>query len=158
MTKERARQKAIKYLEWANLADKKRKELSDIWYAMYKDFDWTEPIKLGHHSQRRHEKVFERRDSFFRTQIELEEKAKRFREKAENLNYFANTNKGDAQRRREAKWAELDKIVSIGSRVRWVFGGKEATVKKVNRKTYGVEFEDGRRITDQKDFFTPINN
>jgi membrane protein involved in colicin uptake len=157
MTKERARQKAAKYLEWAELAEKKAEALSKQFYETYKDFDWTEPIKIGHHSQRRHEKVFEKRDNFFRVQIELEQKAKRFKEKAENLTRFANTNKGDAEAKREAQRQEMDKIISVGSRVYNFIYSRTGIVIKVNKKTYGIQFDDGLKATQPKHFCKPLN-
>lgn len=157
MTKDRARYKAVKYREWADLADKKREELSKAWYAKYGQFDWSEPIKLGHHSQRRHERVFEERDNFFRIQIELEGKAKRFREKAANLEHFANTNKGDAERKREQERQENDAVITVGSKVKdWVFGLGE--VVKVNKKTYTVKWANSLVFTRDKSYVQPIGN
>ena len=117
MTKDNARIKAEKYRRWADLTDKKRSERWDDWFAKYGQFDWTEPVKIGHHSQRRHEKMFEKKDKFFRQQVELEQKAKRFREKADNLERFANTNKGDAERKREQARQVNDKLIGVGSKV-----------------------------------------
>jgi len=92
MTKDRARIKSAQYIEWAQKAEVKSKEIYANWYAQYKDFDWTQPILRGHHSQRRHEKVYERKNAIHLKVKELDDKAKRFREKAENLLIFANTN------------------------------------------------------------------
>jgi len=64
MTKDRARIKSEQYIKWAILNENKAKDLQTNWYRDYGQFDWTEPIKRGHHSQRRHEKVFEKRASF----------------------------------------------------------------------------------------------
>lgn len=155
MTKDRARYKAVKYREWADLADKRREELRRIWYADYGQFDWSEPVKIGHHSQRRHERMFEKRDNFFKTQIELEEKAKRFREKANNLEDFANTNKGDAERKREQERQANDAVVRVGSKVKdWVFGLGE--VLKVNKKTYTIKWPSGSVFTRDKSYIQPI--
>lgn len=157
MTKDRARQKALQYIEWAILADGKREALSKNWYATYGSFDWSEPIKLGHHSQKRHEKMFERRDSFFRTQIELENKAKRFREKAGNLLHFADTNKGDAERKRERERAELDKVIAVGSRVTsFLMNGKVGTVVRVFKKSYRVDYGGSETRTYRKDYCEPF--
>lgn len=141
MTKERAKAKAEKYLEWATKAEAKSKEIYANWTAQHKDFDWTQPILRGHHSQRRHEKVFERRNSMHSKVRELDEKAKRFREKADNLLRFANTNKGDAERRREKVREELDKIVKVGDIIITMYGDKE--VLKINKKTYTVQGSTG---------------
>ena len=134
MTKERAKAKAEKYLEWAGKAEAKSKQLYDTFQSQYKDFDWTQPILRGHHSQRRHEKVYERRNSMMTKTIELDAKAKRYREKAENLFAFANRNKGDAEKRREVQRQELDKYIKVGDVIVTMYGDKE--VLKVNKKTY----------------------
>jgi hypothetical protein len=157
MTKERARQKALKYLEWADLADKKREALSKTWYATYKDFDWSEPVKLGHHSQKRHEKMFEKKDSFFRKQIELEKKAERFREKADNLNRFANTNKGDAQRRKEQERLIMDSVVLVGTDVEtFLVRGHIGKVVKVFKNSYRVDFGELGLRTYDKRYVSPV--
>lgn len=157
MTKERAKIKAQKYLEWADLADKKCKESEDNWYSTYRDFDWTEPVKIGHHSQRRHEKMFERRDNFYRRQFESEEKVKRFRDRADNLLRFANRNKGDAEKRREAERVELDKIIQVGSLVScFLINGKIGKVVKVFKKSYRVDYGDIGTRTLQKNFCSPV--
>lgn len=149
MNKDRARQKAEKYFEWADKAEAKAKEIYDGFKSTYKDFDWTQPILRGHHSQRRHEKVFERRDSVMRKSIELEEKAKRFREKANNLLHFANTNKGDAERKRQVIREQADLLVRVGMNVDTVVWGMGEVVK-INKKTYTVKFPSGSQFTVDK--------
>lgn len=151
MTKDRARVKAAQYLEWAEKAEIKSRELQDRFHADYKDFDWTQPILRGHHSQRRHEKVFERRDAMHRKVRELDEKAKRFREKADNLLAFANRNKGDAEAKREEQRALADSKISVGSQVTdWVFG--TGVVERVNKKTYTIRFSSGMKCARDKSF------
>lgn len=157
MTKERAKVKAGMYLEWADKAEAKSKELLETFHTQYKDFDWTQPILIGHHSQRRHEKVFEHRDSVMRRSIELDAKAKRFREKAENLLQFANTNKGDAERKRQAKREEVDAIVKVGMYVdSCMYGVGE--VLKVNQKTYTMRFPSGFKTTIDKSWIRLPSN
>jgi hypothetical protein len=151
MTKDRARQKAAQYREWADKADKKARVLQENWSAEFKDFDWTQPILRGHHSQRRHEKVYERRNAFHQKLAELEAKAKRFREKADNLEAFANTNKGDAERRRTAEREKNDTLITVGTRIHDpCFRGGE--VIKVNKKTYTIKFDNGGKFTRDKSY------
>lgn len=155
MTKDRAMKKAIKYLEWAELADNKRTELRQAFDEKYKHFDWTQPILIGHHSQRRHERVFEEQDHFYKTQFELIEKAKRFREKAENLIAFADRNKGDAERKREEVRAERDSMIAEGTNIYDPCYGQGEMVK-VNKKTYTIAFVSGFKTTRDKSFVKPL--
>lgn len=151
MTKERARAKAELYTQWAQAAENQSKALYDGFKSQYKDFDWTQPILLGHHSQRRHEKVFERRDSMMRKVHELDAKAKSHRSKAENLLAFANRNKGDAEAKREEQRALADKQVSVGSQVfDFCFGN--GIVERVNKKTYTIRFPSGSKFTRDKSY------
>lgn len=137
MTKERARIKAQKYLEWAEKAEEQSIKLHQEMRERFKNFDFTEPIKNGHHSQRRHEKVFETRNNMMRKIIELDKKAKSHRSKAGNLLAFANRNKGDAEKRRQEEREFNDNQISVGSKVQTVYG--ECEVVKVNTKSYRVK-------------------
>lgn len=151
MTKDRARVKAGLYLEWADKAEAKSKAIYESFQSTYKDFDWTQPILRGHHSQRRHEKVFERRDSVMRQTIDLDAKAKRFREKAQNLLDFANRNAGDAEDKRQEQREKADSQISVGSQVvDWCFGA--GVVERVNKKTYSIRFSSGMRCARDKSF------
>jgi hypothetical protein len=151
MTKDRARVKAAQYLEWAGKAEAKSKQIYSSWSEAHKDFDWTQPILRGHHSQKRHEKIYERRDAMHRTINELDAKAKRFREKAENLIAFANRNKGDAEAKREEQRAKADEQITVGSTVYdWCFGS--GVVERVNKKTYSIRFASGSRYARDKSF------
>lgn len=152
MTKERAKIKAQKYLEWAELAEKKSQSIYGSFQSIYKDFDWTQPILRGHHSQRRHEKVFERRDSVMRKTIELDQKAKRFREKASNLLRFANINKGDAEAARVEKRELADSVFIEGSNI-YDPCYRDGVVLKVNKKTYTIRFASGFKTTRDKSYF-----
>lgn len=151
MTKDRAKAKAALYLEWAGKAEAKSAAIYAAWCEVHRDFDWTQPILRGHHSQRRHEKVYERRASMHNTIRELDDKAKRFREKAENLTIFANTHKGDAERRREAVRAANDMQIVVGSKV-YDPCFRAGTVLKVNVKTYTIEWASGSVFTRDKYF------
>lgn len=151
MTKDRAKIKAAQYLEWAQKAEAKSKEIYANWNAQYKDFDWTQPILRGHHSQKRHEKIYERRDTMHRKINELDAKAKRFREKADNLLRFANTNKGDAERKREAQRQLADSKVSVGTQV-YDYSFGSGKILKINKKTYTIQFDRGFKGTRDKSY------
>lgn len=151
MTKDRAREKAKKYIEWADKAEQKSKDLHATFQAVYKNFDWTQPILRGHHSQRRHEKVFDHREAMMNKTVELDTKAKRFREKAVNLTAFANRNAGDAECQREEKRKIADQAITIGSQVvDWCFGS--GIVERVNKKTYTIRFSSGYKCARDKSY------
>lgn len=151
MTKDRAKVKAVQYLEWAEKAETKSKNIKTSFNSTYKNFDWTQPILLGHHSQRRHEKMYEYRNTVYRNINGLDVKAKRFREKADNLLAFANRNKGDAEAKRQEKRLVADSQISVGSQVYdWCFG--YATVERVNKKTYTIRLASGSKFTRDKSF------
>lgn len=159
MTKDRARLKAAKYLEWADLADKKAEATLQEFNSHPGADDWnfwTQPIQptsQGRAFANRREKLLNKRKYAW----ELQDKAKRFREKAENLTEFANRNKGDAEAKREAKRQELDKIISVGSRIYNLIYSRSGTVIKVNTKTYRIQFDDGLKATQPKTFCEPLN-
>lgn len=156
MTKDRARKKAELYVKWADNAEQKSKEILATFQRDYGQFDWTEPIKRGHHSQRRHEKVFEHRDSVMRKSIELDEKAKRFREKAENLLIFANTNKGDAEKKREEKRSLFDEKYKVGDKMfHW---GHEIVITKINKKSASFIYKNGTKSSEEKSRLYRENN
>lgn len=154
MTKDRAARKAIQYREWADKVEKISKALYAQYQADPRATDmafWTEPIKIGHHSERKHRNA---RATLFRKQekiLELDKKAASFREKADNLEHFANTHAGDAERKRQAVRDEKDKTVTVGSEVvDWCFG--KGVVLRVNTKTYTIQFDRGTKTTRDKSF------
>lgn len=156
MTKAQALKRANQYLDWALKAKAKSRAVMDTLSREFKDFDFTEPIKLGHHSQRRHERKFERRDSLMRQSIEWDAKAKRYAEKAMNLEMFANTHKGDAERKRQTVREQNDALIKVGSIiVDYCYGRGE--VLRVNTKTYSIAFMNGMKTTRDKSFIkTPV--
>jgi len=80
---ERAKNRANRRSDWANSADNK----SDAYYdRSNKDRDFLilgEPIKVGHHSERRHRKMFEDAHRNIGKSIEFQDKAEEHRHKAE---------------------------------------------------------------------------
>jgi hypothetical protein len=96
-----------------------------------------EPVKVGHHSQRRHEKLLARaRKSFEDTGRELSE-AKKLRERAE---YMAPARiAGDAERERQAARDAAAAIIEPGDKVRSIIYG-DGVVTKANKHTFTINF------------------
>lgn len=80
---ERAKQKAERYKRWANSAVKK----SDQYYEASKEgrdfLSLGEPIKIGHHSEKRHRALIERNDNRMRKSVEQLDKAESHESKSE---------------------------------------------------------------------------
>lgn len=77
-----AEKKANKYLGWSDSAVKKSNE---FYQNSCKNDDFLvlgEPIKIGHHSERRHREMFEDKDRNMRKSIEQKEKADNHKRKA----------------------------------------------------------------------------
>jgi hypothetical protein len=139
-TKDYARTKAAKYRTWAESAEQQAHQLYTQFQEVYGRFDWTQPILRGHHSQKAHQRVYARRDTMHTKVHLLVEKAKSHRQKAENLECFANTNKGDAERAREVRRVANDAVIMVGSNV-FDFAFRDGVVLKVNKKTYTIQFK-----------------
>lgn len=152
MTKERALQKAKLYREWAEKRTVKGKSMEDAHFKWTHAFDFTEPIKIGHHSEKKHRAIMEKRDNEMRSIIENDKIIKRMLEKAENLERFANTNKGDAERKREEQRAKVDTLFKVGSNV-YDFCFREGVIMKVNKKTFTIKFASGSTFTRDKSYF-----
>lgn len=155
MNKEQARMKAEKRFAWAIAAQDRAKKIQEELNAdpRYTDQQfWLEPIKVGHHSERRHRRA---RDTYMAKEkriIDLLDKAKDHREKAQNLLYFANRNKGDAEKKREQERVQADSVYTVGSSINdFAYGAGE--VLKVNKKTYTVRFRLGFTCTRDKSYF-----
>lgn len=87
---ERAKKKAEKYNNWAASAETK----SDAYYvASNKDRDFLslgEPIKVGHHSERRHRRIIEQANNNMRKCVEMSDKAEAHENKADYWEKKAN--------------------------------------------------------------------
>lgn len=80
---ERAKNKAEKYGNWAAGAENKS---SEYWNRSNKDRDFLslgEPVKIGHHSEKRHRKIIEQANANMGKSVEFTEKAKAHESKAE---------------------------------------------------------------------------
>jgi len=79
---ERAKQKAARYATWANSADKKSTE---FWQASNEGKEFLslgEPIKVGHHSEKRHRALIERNWVRMGKSVEMSKKADLHEQKA----------------------------------------------------------------------------
>jgi hypothetical protein len=86
-SQERARKRAERYNQYATSAEKKSEQYYE---ASNKDKDFLslgEPIKVGHHSERRHRKAFEDAHRNMGKCVELSNKAESYEQKAA---YWAN--------------------------------------------------------------------
>ena len=80
---ERARQKSERLESWAKSADKKS---IDFWKASNKDSDFLslgEPIKVGHHSEKRHRRIIQQSHNNMDKCVGMSKKAEYHRQKAE---------------------------------------------------------------------------
>lgn len=80
---ERAKAKAERYQNWADAAEKKSK---DLWNASREGRDFlalAEPIKIGHHSEKRHRALIERNHDRMTKSIEVGKKVEQHESKAE---------------------------------------------------------------------------
>ena len=87
---ERAKQKADKYENWANSAENKSTQYYEA-SQEGKDFlALAEPIKIGHHSEKRHRALIERNWSRMGKSVEFSDKAAEHENKAEYWSKRAN--------------------------------------------------------------------
>lgn len=98
------------------------------------------------------EKVLNKYDKGMRLSIEAE----KIKEKANWMEGMGVRVKGDAQKKREAERMEQDKIIHIGTKIITFLNQSVGTVVKVNKNTYTVQFEQGRKYAVEKNFCNPI--
>lgn len=151
MTKERAKARAAQYRDWAARAKEKLDELHAEIEKDMQNSDYSEPIKYDHHSCIKHARKFERRDNMMRRSIELEQKIDSHLSKAKNLDIFANKIAGDAERERQKQRNENDSIAEVGRAV-YDHCFKWGVIKKINKKTYTIQFDSGVTMTRDKSF------
>lgn len=87
---EYAKQKAERYQKWAITAENKSNE---YWKASHEGRDFlalAEPIKVGHHSEKRHRALIERNHNRMAKSVEEGKKAEQHESKAEYWNRKAN--------------------------------------------------------------------
>lgn len=80
---ERAKSKAERYKQWSVSAEQ---QSTKKWEESHEGADFLvlgEPIKVGHHSEKRHRALFERNDNRMRKSVELRDKAESHLSKSE---------------------------------------------------------------------------
>lgn len=80
---EYARRKAERYQEWAGAAEKKSDEYYEASSEGSEFLRLAEPIKVGHHSEKRHRALIERNWNRMEKSVEYSKKAKMHEEKSE---------------------------------------------------------------------------
>lgn len=123
-------------LKRADAADRRADKASKRISTHEKDFlRLCEPVKIGHHSQRRHEKLIKRaQDAFFAEGAERL-KAQKLRNSAEWIAPAAI--KGDAEARRQAKRDAVAGLFAIGDTVACIMFG-QGVITRINAKTFTV--------------------
>jgi hypothetical protein len=121
--------------------------------------DWafvTQPILVGHHSERSHRRL---RDRIARRMDKSVEHWKRAEELKKTADWLAMTGarvKGDAERKREEQRKAMDALIAIGSKI-YDFVYRGGVVTRVNKKTYSITFASGLKCTRDKSFVKPLD-
>lgn len=105
----------------------------------------TQPASLNSSFGKQRQRAFNR----YEKGIQLNIEASDIRKKADWMEERGVVVKGDAEARRQEKRKEADKTITVGTRVTCSLYDK-GTVKKVNKKTYTVEFDRGFSISIDK--------
>jgi hypothetical protein len=108
----------------------------------YDDYAFiTQPILVGHHSERSHRNLKDRINRKMDRQHELYNEIEELKRKIENASNGARV-KGDTERERDLKRADNDLLITVGSSIYDpVF--REGVVIRVNKKTYTIKFNTG---------------
>lgn len=132
---------AARLLDRAHLADARAQKARDRISPQEREFlSLGEPVKVGHHSERRHRKLIAKFNKSFEDTGREYAKAEGLRNKAR---YLAPARiKGDAARAAQARRDAADALISKGDLVENVVYGR-GIVEKVNKKTYTIAFKDG---------------
>jgi len=153
---ERAQRKADKFLKWAEIAQKKAEQLQEEIHKEREVIPLGQPILTGHHSEKGHRSHLNRLNNKDWKAFELKEKAKKHREKAENIMRFKTRVKGDAEREREKEREGKSLELIEGTRVRDNLYGN-GTIIKANEKTCRIDFDGKGTLTRDKTFLEVIN-
>ena len=123
--------RAERKLARADRLEKKAQEI-DKSLESYNDWAfWTEPVKIGHHSEQRHRNLRNRLQNKMDKKFEALTEADKLRDEARPVKARI---AGDAARRDQEIREQLDKVISVGSRVTdFCYGNGE--VIRVNKKS-----------------------
>ena len=153
----RTEKKAERY---SNLSGKRLQESNESSLTQQeRDFlKLWEPVKVWHHSQRRHEKLLEKVDRDFEIRNELYNKSEEYQNKAEywkNKKYYTEDQK---KIRKENKKKQIDLALQlwkenhkVWDKFEW-FWNADFTIKKINKKTVTVNTWSRWDISYSKDF------
>jgi hypothetical protein len=132
-------------------ADRLQKE-ADIKCAVFDPYwgdtaFWTQPATPSSRFGRQRAKMYER----YNKGLALHAEAQDLRKDAGWKEQAGIRVKGDAERERQQERDERDKVFTVGSKVYdWCFG--DGVVKKVNKKTYTIQFTSGFTCTRDKSY------
>lgn len=132
---ERAERKAAQRLKWAEAKERKATQLSQEAERMAGAIPFGQPILVGHHSERGDRSFRSRIDRKYSAASEADRTAAYHRQKAANILAYGTRVRGDAERARQAKREEADKVIGIGVRVFSPIVGT-GVVTRINTKTY----------------------
>lgn len=131
---DRQDRRAARLLARADAADRRAAKVHGRISEGERDFlRLCEPVKIGHHSEGRHRRLIERHNRAFDAEMSERSKARELRTRADWLQPARIA--GDAERARQAKREEADKVVGLHAVVHDPIYG-ECIVTKVNIKTY----------------------
>lgn len=122
-TQEKAGSRAERY---NNRALKANRESTQHWEASNEGKDFLslgEPIKIGHHSEKRHRALIDRNHRRMSKSVELGRKAEYYQDRAETAAYTA-------------EGTQYKNPIYLGNRIRET----EATLRKLNRYLSGIDF------------------
>jgi hypothetical protein len=131
-------------------------KLADQQSAKLKPYDdwafWSQPILVGHHSEKGHRKLRDRLDTAMTKSVQYATEAAELRQAAEPQKARI---AGDAERARQAERDALDKIIAVGTRVMDFAFGK-GTVVRIHKKSYTVKYDGGFQYSRDKSYFRPL--
>ena len=146
---DRQDRRAERLRERAELADKRADKVAKrISKGELEFLGLCEPVKIGHHSQRRHEKLIKRAQDAFFKEGEERNYAQTLRSRADWVMPAAV--KGDAERARQERRDAAEALIGLGDIVHSALYG-QGVVTKVNKKSFTVNItERGFVITVDK--------
>lgn len=143
---------------WKYSVQIREKKIDNLHAAIepYNDYAfWTEPIKIGHHSERRHRNLRDRLTNKMRQAADTAGEIDQLQSKIEHWERNGAVVKGDAERKRQAVREKLDAMIQKGSIVSDPCFGKGVVVG-VFKKSYRIKFDRGFTYARDKSFVTPV--
>lgn len=146
--------RAARLLTQADAADRRADEARNRIKPHERDFlSLHEPVKRGHHSQRRHENLIARANKSFEDAGRESHNAAQLRRRAENLQGARVA--GDAERERQEARAAARDAIEIGDHVKCIIMGA-GIVSKVHKVTMLVTRADGHTFKAAPEHLTLI--